>query len=240
MSTPSHPASSLPPLTGATVGALVHAGEQLLLASGIAVGGGLLGAAVSAILQRRAQAREVRRLAGMLASGASPAPDPAHPLSPLLAAMAQRMAELQDSHDEHDAQRRQLSADLVRLMNQTDGAMRAKDRFLAAISHDLRQPLQSMDLALEGLRRHPAPAQAHEVAQLQAGMHTLTDVLDGLLLMSQLDAGALQAQSAPCPLQELFAEMLAARYAVEVAGRIVPAEASLLPLYDPRGARLAS
>ena len=35
------------------------------------------------------------------------------------------------------------------------------------------------------------------------------------------------------------AEMLAARYAVEVAGRIVPAEASLLPLYDPRGARLA-
>ena len=90
--------------------------QQLALASGIAVGGGLLGAAVSAILQRRAQAREVRRLAGMLASGASPAPDPAHPLSPLLAAMAQRMAELQGSRDEHDAQRRQLSADLVRLI----------------------------------------------------------------------------------------------------------------------------
>ena len=171
--------------------------QQLALASGIAVGGGLLGAAVSAILQRRAQAREVRRLAGMLASGASPAPDPAHPLSPLLAAMAQRMAELQGSRDEHDAQRRQLSADLVRLMNQTDGAIRAKDRFLAAISHDLRQPLQSMDLALEGLRRHALPAQTRELAQLQADMHTLTDVLDGLLLMSQLDAGALQVDRRP-------------------------------------------
>ena len=40
MSTPSHPASPLPPLTGATVGALVHAGEQLLLASGVGFGHG--------------------------------------------------------------------------------------------------------------------------------------------------------------------------------------------------------
>ena len=40
MSTPSHPASSLPPLTGATVGALVHAGDQLLLASGVGFGHG--------------------------------------------------------------------------------------------------------------------------------------------------------------------------------------------------------
>ena len=210
--------------------------QQLALASGIAVGGGLLGAAVSAILQRRAQAREVRRLAGMLASGASPAPDPAHPLSPLLAAMAQRMAELQGSRDEHDAQRRQLSADLVRLMNQTDGAMRAKDRFLAAISHDLRQPLQSMDLALEGLRRHALPAQTRELAQLQADMHTLTDVLDGLLLMSQLDAGALQAQSAPCPLQELFAEMLAAQADIaRRAGVTLHARAGALAAYTDPG-----
>ena len=210
--------------------------QQLALASGIAVGGGLLGAAVSAILQRRAQAREVRRLAGMLASGASPAPDPAHPLSPLLAAMAQRMAELQGSRDEHDAQRRQLSADLVRLMNQTDGAIRAKDRFLAAISHDLRQPLQSMDLALEGLRRHALPAQTRELAQLQADMHTLTDVLDGLLLMSQLDAGALQAQSAPCPLQELFAEMLAAEADnARGAGVTLHARAGALAAYTDPG-----
>ncbi len=40
MSTPAHPASSLPPLTGATVGALVEAGEQLLLAAGVGFGHG--------------------------------------------------------------------------------------------------------------------------------------------------------------------------------------------------------
>ncbi len=185
--------------------------QQLALASGIAVGGGLLGAAVSAILYRRAQAREARRLARLVDSGASPSPDPSHPLSPLLASLSQRLVALHEAGDEQDAQRRQLSADMVRLMNQTDGAMRAKDRFLAAISHDLRQPLQSMDLALEQLRRYALPTQAREVAQLKAGMHTLTDILDGLLLLSQLDAGALQAQSAPCQLQELFADVLAAQ-----------------------------
>lgn len=185
--------------------------QQLALASGIAVGGGLLGAAVSAILHRRAQAREARRLAGLVASGAHPSLDDTHPLAPLFAAMAQRLATLEDAHGEHDAQRRQLSADMVRLMTQTDGAMRAKDRFLAAISHDLRQPLQSMDLALEQLRREALPAQAREVAQLGSGMRTLTEVLDGLLLLSQLDAGALQAQAAPCELQDLFADVVAAQ-----------------------------
>jgi len=185
--------------------------QQVALASGIAVGGGLLGAAVSGILHRRTLAREARRLASLVAAGALPSLDDTQPLAPLLAAMAQRLATLQDAHGEHDAQRRQLSADMVRLMTQTDGAMRAKDRFLAAISHDLRQPLQSMDLALEQLRREALPAQAREVAQLGSGMRTLTEVLDGLLLLSQLDAGALQAQAAPCELQDLFADVLAAQ-----------------------------
>lgn len=185
--------------------------QQLALASGIAIGGGLVGATVSAILHRRALAREARRLALLLDSGAMPSLEPPHALAPLLAAVSQRLAMLHAVGNEQDAQRRQLSADMVRLMNQTDGAMRAKDRFLSAISHDLRQPLQAMDLALEQLRRFALPAQARDFAHLKAGMQTLTDILDGLLLLSQLDAGALQAQSVPCQLQELFADVLAAQ-----------------------------
>ena len=209
--------------------------QQLALASGIAIGG-LSGAVVSAILQRRAQAREARRLAGLVASGSSPSADAAHPLSPLLAAISQRMTALHGAHDEHDAQRRQLSADMVRLMHQTDGAMRAKDRFLAAISHDLRQPLQSMDLALERLRREALPAQAGDVGQLQAGMRTLTDVLDSLLLLSQLDAGALRAQAAPCELQDLFAEVLAAQAeAAQRAGVALLAHACRQAVYTDPG-----
>lgn len=210
--------------------------QQLALASGIAVGGGLLGAAVSAILHRRAQAREARRLARLIDNGASPSPAPSHPLSPLLTSLSQRLATLHAAGDEQDAQRRQLSADMVRLMNQTDGAMRAKDRFLAAISHDLRQPLQSMDLALEQLRREALPVQLREIAQLHAGMRTLTDVLDGLLLLSQLDAGALRAQAATCDLQELFAEVLAAQAAsAQGAGVSLHAHAGRMAAYTDPG-----
>ena len=44
----------------------------------------------------------------------------------------------------------------------------------------------------------------------------------------------------PCRPDETPEEMLAADYSIDVAGRIVPAEASLSPLYDPRSARVRS
>jgi len=185
--------------------------QQFALASGIAIGGGLLGAAVSAILLRRAQARQAHRLAAEVAAGNLPPAVAAPSLAPLLDALSQRIALMQQARDELDAQRRQLSADMVRQMQQTDGAMRAKDRFLSAISHDLRQPLQTMDLALAQLRREPLPAQARELVQLDAGMRTLAEVLDGLALLSQLDAGALQAHASACELEQAFASALAAQ-----------------------------
>lgn len=210
--------------------------QQLALASGIAVGGGLLGAAVSAILQRRAQARDAQRLADRIDSETIPRVPATHPLSPLLAAMSRRMDDLDGVRAADDVQRRQLSADMVQLMHQTDGAVRAKDRFLAAISHDLRQPLQSMDLALDQLHRYALPTQARELAQLQGGMRTLTEVLDGLLLLSQLDARALQAQAAPCDLQELFADVLSAQAdAAQSAGVSLHAHAGNLTAYTDPG-----
>jgi len=185
--------------------------QQVAVLAGIAVGGGVLGAVVSALLHRRALAREAHRLAIQVASGSLASPQDTRALSPLLDAMAQRLAIQRDAQGEYDAQRRQLSAEMVRLMTQTDGAMRAKERFLAAISHDLRQPLQSMDLALQHLRVDALPAQGRNLDQIGSGMRTLAGVLDSLLLLSQLDASALRAQAAPCELQDLFADVLAAQ-----------------------------
>lgn len=192
--------------------------QQFALASGIAVAGGLLGAAVSAVLHRRALGREAHRLAGLVVSADAAQDAAPPPLRPLLDAFSRRLGAERQAREEVDGQRRQLSMDMVRLMNQTDGAIRARDRFLAAISHDLRQPLQAMDLAVEQMRREAQPAQSRDLAQLHAGMRTLTDVLDGLLLLSQLDAGTLQAHAAPCDLQELFADLLAAQ--ADAAGNL--------------------
>ncbi len=182
--------------------------EPLMLASGIAVGGGLLGAAVSAFLHRRRLQHETGRLAALLESAVSLPSTHAPQLSPLLAAAWLRIEASTAHSDESDAQRRLMAAEMVRLMNQSDGAMRAKERFLAAANHDLRQPLQAMDLALEQLRRDALPAHDPEIARLSLGMRTMTEALDGLLLLSQLDAGALQAHAAACDLQPLFGELL--------------------------------
>ncbi len=193
--------------------------QPLMLASSIAIVGGLLGAAVSAILASRRVRRESQRLAGLLDAGSVAASTQAPPLLPLLASALRRIEVSTNQQIDSATQRRQMAADMVQLMNQSDGAIRAKERFLAAANHDLRQPLQSMDLALEQLRRAALPAQGPEIEQLASGMRTMTEALDGLLLLSQLDAGTLQAHAMACELQPLFAELLDAQtYTASQAG----------------------
>ena len=50
--------------------------------------------------------------------------------------------------------------------------------------------------------------------------------------------GAVGLGYVPCRADESAAEMLASSYAIDVAGQIVTARASLAPLYDPTSGRL--
>ncbi|MFC5356342.1 ATP-binding protein [Azospirillum himalayense] len=72
-------------------------------------------------------------------------------------------------------------------------ADRSKSRFLAAASHDLRQPMQSMFFFAEALHSHVhSPRGRDALAMLERGMETLKGLLDSLLDVSQLDAGVIQ------------------------------------------------
>ena len=51
--------------------------------------------------------------------------------------------------------------------------------------------------------------------------------------------GAIGLGYVPCRPDESVAEMLAATYQIEVAGRLIGAEASVKPLYDPAAQRMA-
>ncbi|WP_434623442.1 PAS domain S-box protein [Azospirillum sp. B2RO_4] len=69
-------------------------------------------------------------------------------------------------------------------------ALDARERFLAAASHDLRQPVQALLLLSDLLLRESLPAGARRMAeQIQSSLGGLGGMLDGMLDISKLEAG---------------------------------------------------
>lgn len=109
----------------------------------------------------------------------------------------------------------QLSKERELLSQARDDAVRAdmsKSRFLAAASHDLRQPLQSLSLNSGALSRMRLEDESLQIAQeMSAGIESLRQMLDGLLDISQIDAGAMKPQLQQIPL-DLLALGVCARF----------------------------
>ena len=84
-------------------------------------------------------------------------------------------------------------------------ANRAKSRFLAAASHDLRQPVVSIGLLVGLLREHiTEPAQRTLAARLDEAVAAMENLLAGLLDLSRLESGGLQPRWQSVPLQPIF------------------------------------
>jgi len=123
-------------------------------------------------------------------------------------------------------------AELNCAKERAEQASSAKSRFLAAASHDLRQPLQAARMFADvAARRTDDPQMAEVVARLQAALDALSDLLNGLLDISRLEAGAIAINRGPMaatdvldPLVEEFAPL------AEEAGlrlRYVPSRAAI-------------
>ncbi|KAA0589520.1 PAS domain S-box protein [Azospirillum oryzae] len=102
---------------------------------------------------------------------------------------------------------------------EADRANLAKSKFLAAASHDLRQPMQALLLfqsALEGqLAGHPASRMMESMGQALGGMRML---LDSLLDVSKLDAGLITPKPMDTPIKALL-ERLGAEYHAQAIGQ---------------------
>lgn len=86
-----------------------------------------------------------------------------------------------------------------------ENANRAKSQFLAAASHDLRQPLHAMGLFAAALSaRAREPAIQPLIASIHASVEALESLFAQLLDLSRLEAGALHPDIARVPLQGLF------------------------------------
>ncbi len=88
---------------------------------------------------------------------------------------------------------------------EAERAHQSKTRFLAAVSHDLTQPLHAARLFTDALaQRVDATALKPQVAQVAGALASAEDLLSGLLDISRLDAGGLRAQPVDLPLQPLL------------------------------------
>jgi len=103
--------------------------------------------------------------------------------------------------------------------DEAERARRCKTRFLAAASHDLRQPAQSLTLfgalLADRLRGHPQMPLVQHMNEAVEAMRTL---LDGLLDVSRLDAGIVVPEPAPFCIADLF-DRLEADYAPRASAK---------------------
>lgn len=117
------------------------------------------------------------------------------------------------------AERERAQAGLEAARAEADRANAAKSRFLAAASHDLRQPLQSMFLFADVLRRRLTDQQACDaLAMLERGMTVLKTLLDSLIDVARLDLDVIRPQLATFELRPLLDE-IAAAFAPVAAGK---------------------
>ena len=115
------------------------------------------------------------------------------------------------------AENRALAEKLKLALADAERANAARARFLAAASHDLRQPVHALML-LSGLMGKPlSPERQREIAhQIGVTSETLDSMFLGLLDLARIDAGTLVARLETVPLRPLC-QSLAAAYAERCA-----------------------
>jgi len=105
---------------------------------------------------------------------------------------------------------------VVDLQEETDRAQRAdraKTRFLAAASHDLRQPIHALSLLIStlgvlGQRGNVASGDARDLAaKAKSVVNDLSGLLNELLDISKLDAGIVTVVNEPVALSALFHDL---------------------------------
>jgi two-component system, chemotaxis family, CheB/CheR fusion protein len=102
-------------------------------------------------------------------------------------------------------ERKRVKAALVEAKLQAELANKAKSRFLAVASHDLRQPLQTLAL-LQGLLAKMVEGEKAQktVARLDETLASMSGMLNTLLDINQIEAGAVQPHIVTFPINDLL------------------------------------
>ncbi|PWC69944.1 histidine kinase [Azospirillum sp. TSH58] len=112
-----------------------------------------------------------------------------------------------------------MEAELRSARDEAERANLAKSKFLAAASHDLRQPLQSLFFFTAALSAHVGSAAGTKIlTHLEQGLDALKGLLDSLLDVSRLDAGVVTPVFEDFDVAEVL-DPIRAAYAPVAAGK---------------------
>jgi PAS domain S-box-containing protein len=107
-------------------------------------------------------------------------------------------------------ERRLINEELVAAREEADRANRAKSRFLATASHDLRQPMQTIRLLNAAMLKMAPEPETRELLQHQGqAIESMTRLLNALLDISRLESGAIEPVTSEVSMAVVFEELRA-------------------------------
>jgi PAS domain S-box-containing protein len=126
-------------------------------------------------------------------------------------------------------QRKRFEEGISRAQSLAERADRAKSIFLAAASHDLRQPLQTLRLLHDALeQQHPDGERQEVIAGIGHSIDTMSSMLSSLLDINRLETGNLRPSKSDFAVNEIFnsvaADLLRPLVEKGLQWRVVPSD----------------
>lgn len=145
-----------------------------------------------------------------------------------------RQAQARAHERELQTQRRRFETEVMEhQMQQLAEADRRKDEFLAILAHELRNPLQPLQTAVEVLEHDPdkpVPPRIRKIVQRQ--VQHITRLVDDLLDVSRFTAGKLELRLEPVDLDSIVDEAVAScRMAIDARHHHVEITAHDIPAF---------
>jgi signal transduction histidine kinase/CheY-like chemotaxis protein len=136
-------------------------------------------------------------------------------------------------------ERKRFEQEISRAQRSAELADRAKSAFLAAASHDLRQPLQTLRFLQGALAQHYPEGEGGDiVAGMERSLDTISSMLSSLLDVSRLESGNLSPSRSDFAINEIFesvttdftrpAEEKGLRLRLVRSGQIIRSDRSML------------
>ena len=119
--------------------------------------------------------------------------------------------------------------ELKQAKDMAEAASLAKTTFLASASHDLRQPLQAINLFVGMLRGiHDNVQRSVVVEKLEGSITDITNLLNVLLDIANLESGLVKPEQSACAVNDIFSfadELMPVARSKSIDLRIVPSSA---------------